>query len=199
MCKIWYFIEFIHFSSSFQARCAFTDLGEQSAGRLKLRTDFDLTLGFCFRFHILFCFITCHDSSRPQHPRARAAVMYRCVEHTCAFGRAFTARPVSARAEMPPHLLHLLPSFLFFASFHLPFIPFCPPPHLVPPSLSPFRVFLCHSFAYKTLSKSGSEPSGLLLNGGNWQHMCLSAAGKTNHTHTLTEKQTFVMLGEVWC
>lgn len=69
------------------------------------------------------------------------------------------------------------------ASFHLPFIPFCPPSHLVPPSLSPFRVFLSHSLAYKTLSKSGSEPSGLLLNGGNWQHMCLSAAKQTTHTH----------------
>lgn len=67
--------------------------------------------------------------------------------------------------------------------FHLPFIPFCPPSHLVPPSLSPFRVFLCLSLAYKTLSKSGSEPSGLLLNGGNWQHMCLSAAKQTTHTH----------------
>lgn len=85
------------------------------------------------------------------------------------------------------------------ASFPLPFIPFCPPSHLVPPSLSPFRVFLSHSLAYKTLSKSGSEPSGLLLNGGNWQHMCLSAAKQTTHTHTLTEKQTFVMLGGVWC
>ncbi len=158
----------------------------------------------------------CLSHTHTHRAQTQVLLMYRCVAHTCGLQAVPTCQSRNTESKdlvcISSSSLHSCPVMhihicLSVSLCVVVFLCYSCAVHLfLHPSLTlilllpflPLVILLCSSSFLTKPTKSGSESSGLLLNRGNGQQMCLSLPGKQDaHMSTLTDKQTLVMPGAV--